>query len=128
MNKTILLYVGIFISAFIVTSCSNEEKNGEQVQIASSVSKTEKMLRFENALKNWFESKGESNSNVLRQNNVQTNLEIENQATILLQELGVSQSKIEAKKAISNDMLVYFTLEEYSKKLSLMYNQNNKLR
>ena len=126
MNKSVLLYVGIFMSALIVTSCSNEEKNVAQVQTVSPVLKTARMLSFESSLKDWYASKGESNSDVLHKNNMQANLEIENQATSLLKEMGVNQTTIDAKKVISNEMLVYFALEEYSKKLSQMYNQNKK--
>jgi len=126
MNKSILFYVGVFMSTLLATSCSNEEKNVDQVQTVSTVLKTAKMLDFESALKDWYESKGESNSIVLHKNKMQADLEIENQATSLLKEMGVSQTSIEAKKVISNDMLVYFALEEYSKKLSQMYNLNKK--
>ena len=114
------------MSALIVTSCSNEEKNVAQVQTVSPVLKTARMLSFESSLKDWYASKGESNSDVLHKNNMQANLEIENQATSLLKEMGVNQTTIDAKKVISNEMLVYFALEEYSKKLSQMYNQNKK--
>lgn len=111
----------------LLLSCSNnEEKNVSPVQTVSSVLKTAKMLDFESALKDWYESKGESNSNVLHKNKMQADLKIENQATSLLKEIGVSQSDIDSKKAISNDNLVYFALEEYSKKLSQMYNLNKK--
>jgi hypothetical protein len=57
MNKSVLLYVGIFMSALIVTSCSNEEKNVAQVQTVSPVLKTARMLSFESSLKIWFNAR-----------------------------------------------------------------------
>ncbi len=127
MNKFKFIFTGVLVSVMLLLSCSNnEEKNVSPVQTVSSVLKTAKMLDFESALKDWYESKGESNSNVLHKNKMQADLKIENQATSLLKEIGVSQSDIDSKKAISNDNLVYFALEEYSKKLSQMYNLNKK--
>lgn len=112
-----------------LSACSNneeEEKSEIQQQVMTPVLKTARMLSFESALKDFYELKADNNSNVLHKNSVQTNLEVENQAISLLKELGVKQTDVDAKKEISNDMLVHFALEEYSKKLSLMYNQNNK--
>ena len=115
------------MSAIFFTSCSkeNDQTNGEQPLATTAVLKTAKMVSFESTLKDWYQSKAENNSN---KSSVQINLEIENQATTLLKEIGVSQTDIDAKKAISNDMLVYFALEQYSNKLSQMYNQKQRAR
>jgi PBP1b-binding outer membrane lipoprotein LpoB len=127
MKKIKIIFTGILISVMLLSSCSNNEEEKSEIQQAMTpVLKTARMLSFESALKDFYESKADNNSNVLHKNSAQTNLEVENQAISLLKELGVKQTDVDAKKEISNDMLVHFALEEYSKKLSLMYNQNNK--
>ncbi|WP_395061728.1 hypothetical protein [Flavobacterium sp.] len=127
MKKLKFIFAGVIMSAIFFTSCSkeNDQTNVEQPQAATAVLKTAKMVSFESALKDWYQSKAENNSN---KSSVQINLEIENQATSLLKEIGVSQTDIDAEKAISNDMLVYFALEQYSNKLSQMYNQKQRAR
>ena len=127
MKKLKFIFAGVIMSAIFFTSCSkeNDQTNGEQPLATTAVLKTAKMVSFESTLKDWYQSKAENNSN---KSSVQINLEIENQATTLLKEIGVSQTDIDAKKAISNDMLVYFALEQYSNKLSQMYNQKQRAR
>ena len=124
MNKIKLIFTGIVVSVMFL-SCSNynDEKTGVQQQAISPVLKTAKMISFEKALKDFYESKAENNSN---KSNAKINLEVQNQAITLLKELGINETEVDAKKAISTDGLVYFALEEYSKKLSQMYNQNKK--
>jgi thiamine biosynthesis lipoprotein ApbE len=128
MNKSVLFCVGIIMSALIVTSCSNssEEKNVEQVQTVSPVLKTAKMLSFEGSLKDWFQSKSENSDSQNKNTKEESNLAIENQSKELLEEIGVSQNVIESKSNISTEMLVSFAMEEYSKKLTAMYNKNKK--
>ena len=111
-------------------SCSNynDEKTEVQQQAISPVLKTAKMVSFEKALKDFYESKATNESGVLNKRTAQTKLEVQNEAITLLQELGTNQNVIEEKKSMSTDGLVYFALEEYSKKLSQMYNQNKKVR
>lgn len=127
MNKSVLLYVGIFMSALIVTSCSNEEKNVAQVQTVSPVLKTARMLSFESSLKIWFNARNDNGTSLAKttaKNNATT--VIEENSKKLLAEMGFDSSIIENKVSDSSEKLVTFTMEEYSKKLTMMYNQNNK--
>ena len=120
---------GFFITTLIFSSCTKNitEENSEVVQIVTPVEKTENMLNFENSLKNWFQSQNEVKENSLsKKTNTNTNLIIENNSKKLLEEIGINQNVIESKSKLSNEELVTFAMEEYSKKLSEMYNQNKK--
>lgn len=129
MNKSVLFYVGVFMSSLIVTSCSNssEEKNVAQVQTVSPVLKTGKMLSFESSLKDYLIAESSKNQGEQNRNSTpKTNLTIENQSKELLEEIGISQNVIESKSNSSTNSLVLFAMEEYSKKLTEMSNQNKK--
>jgi hypothetical protein len=129
MIKSVLFYVGIFMSAFIVTSCSNsnEEKDVTQVQTVSPALKTAKMLSFESSLKEYLITQSSKSQSTLNRNATQeNNLAIEDQSKELLNEIGVSQNVIESKSNISTNSLVLFTMEEYSKKLTEMSNQHKR--
>lgn len=128
MKKSILLCVGIMMSTLSVNSCStsSDELNVEEVQKELPILKTTNMLNFESALKNWYKSKENIDSNTVGENIMEANVEVANKATSLLIEMGVSETTIDEKRIISTDVLVYFTLDEYSNRLSQMYNINNK--
>ena len=85
--------------------------------------KTEKMLHFEGALKDWFKEQAEQPGLSGQKAASPENLAIEVHAVVLLKELGISQSEIDSRKAVSTNQLVHFALQEYSKKLAQMYNQ-----
>ena len=127
MIRLMSFCVGLLVSALVITSCSDSSDATivEPDYTVSTVLKTEKMLNFENALKEWRGSNA-SDAELLGDTARQSKLEIENHAKILLLELGANQSEIDTKNAISTDMLVYFALEEYSKKLSEMYNNGKR--
>ncbi len=122
MKKQILLGLAVFITATTILSCSlaSEEKN-EPIQISTKVVKTEKMLAFEAGLKTWFRSQNLDDT----ESKIAANTAIEIQAKTMLTEIGVSQSKIESKMQQADNTLVVFAIEQYSKKLSSMYNQKN---
>ena len=86
------------------------------------------MLNFEHSLKEWFQSRRESSNDPLaRKASNEANLAIENSSLELLNEIGVTPAGIESKSKNEyyDNQLVSFTLKEYSKKLSELYNQNN---
>jgi hypothetical protein len=125
MKKQILFCAAYLILAVITISCStaNEDKAAIQPQTVNAVMKTEKMLSFESSLKVWFQSRNENGTTTLGK---QSSDAIKSQSKALLTEIGVSQNDIEGKVSVSDDALVMFTLEQYSKKLQEMYNQKNK--
>ncbi len=122
MKKQILLGLAVFITATTILSCSlaTDEKK-EPIQISTKVVKTEKMLAFEAGLKTWFRSQnlGDTESKIMASKTVTL------QAKTMLTEIGVSQSEIESKMQQEENTLVVFAIEQYSKKLSSMYNQKN---
>ncbi len=129
MKKLNFIFTGVFLSVMLLLSCSNNDEKPEiQQEAKSTVVKTARMLSFESALKDFYESKAENNTGVSHKNSTQVNLEVQNQAIALLKELGINQNDVEANKATSNDILVYFALNEYSKRLSQLYNQSEKTR
>ncbi|WP_298150057.1 hypothetical protein [Flavobacterium sp.] len=122
MKRIKLIFTGAIASVLLLSSCSSDEENG--LKENAGAMKTASMLSFESALKKWYASNPGANNDVLPKNDVRVNSEIRNQAVTLLKELGVSASEIDSRKGISDDMFIYFTLEEYSKTLAEQYNQN----
>lgn len=122
MKKQFKLCVGILLSALFVVSCSNNatEKQPEATQAATSVAKTDRMLSFESALKDWMQSKNQSKNAVVNTDQIVT------KSLDLLQEIGVNPNEINSRRSNANDELVLFAMDEYSKKLSAMYNENKK--
>jgi transcriptional regulator of met regulon len=123
MKKQILFCVVILMAVSTVSSCSSptDEKVEVPTQAANLVLKSSRMLIFEASLKEWFRTRDETKSGSLTK---QSSDEIQIQASALLTEIGISQSVIESKTA--ENELVMYALEQYSKKLNEMYNQNRK--
>ncbi len=128
MKKQIL-----FCATFLIyvcsttTSCSTTNDGAEEIQskTENAVLKTEKMLSFESSLKVWFQSRNENGISTLNNQSIDV---IKNQCLELLTEIGVNKNDIESKIKISDDALIMFTLEQYSKKLQEKYNQKNQIR
>ncbi len=123
MKKQFMLCVGILLAALFVVSCSNNATENQPaatqaVTPVTPVAKTAKMLSFETALKDWMQSKNQSKNAVLNTDRIVT------KSLDLLQEIGVNPNEINRRRINANDELVLFTMDEYSKKLRAMYNQN----
>lgn len=120
MKKQFVLCVGILLSALFVVSCSNNatEKQPEATQAVTPVAKTARMLSFESALKDWMQSKNQSKKAIVNTDQIVT------KSLDLLQEIGVNPNEIKSRRSNTNDELVLFAMDEYSKKLRTMYNQN----
>lgn len=123
MKKPILFFFVILLATSTITSCSSttDEKVEMPTTAATLVLKTARMLSFEASLKEWFRTRDEPKSGSLTK---QSSDEIQIQANALLTEIGISQSVIESKT--TENELVMYALEQYSKKLSEMYNQEHK--
>lgn len=126
MKKQILFCATFLILVFsTTTSCSTTNDDAEEIQskTVNAILKTEKMLNFESSLKVWFQSLDENGISTLKNQSIDL---IKNQCLELLTEIGVNKNEIESKIKISDDALIMFTLEQYSKKLSESYQQKNK--
>ena len=61
MNKTKLFFAGIIFTAISLTSCSSNESVVEAPETVE-FAKTTEMLKFENSLKNYFQTKQQTAS------------------------------------------------------------------
>ncbi len=125
MKKSKFIFAVVFATSLLLgISCSSDSVENETApQNKTAVLKTEKMLRFESGLKDWFKVQAEQPASNGQKAASPENVAIEGHAVVLLNELGVSQSEIDSRKAVSTNQLVHFALQEYSKKLAQMYNQ-----
>ena len=123
MKKQILFCVVILMAVSAISSCSSptDEKVEAPTQAATLVLKSSRMISFEASLKEWFRTRDEAKSGSLTK---QSSDEIQIKASALLTEIGISESVIKSKTT-ENELVIY-ALDQYSKKLSEMYNQNNK--
>lgn len=122
MKKQIMFFFAIIMIAQNLSSCSNtSDEKTEPIQLVVPVQKSARMLSFESSLKDWFKSRSEASEIELSNQNSNA---IQIQAKALLSEIGISQSIIDSKTNESE--LVQFTMDEYSRKLSEMYNHNTK--
>lgn len=104
----------------LTISCSNDTEESFEAQNAAlkSVVKTDEMLKFEKEFREWSKSRAENSGESKLDDS-----KIVEQSVILLRTIGVSQNEIEGHKNVSTDKLALFALDQYSKKLSQMYNQ-----
>ena len=79
------------------------------------------MKSFETALQIWMVN--HSNANMEASAKTVGNHEMETAAKNMLSSIGVSETEIASKAAISTDMLVSVSLRKYSEKLTAMYNE-----
>ncbi|MGX7667522.1 hypothetical protein [Flavobacterium pedocola] len=123
MKKTYFFAALLFaaIGTTSISSCSSEETAAQQSKAAVSVEKTDEMLKFENSLKIWMQSKRESGSS----QNVTAEVTelIKKDASELLTSLGKNGAEATGKANPNTDELVRAAIREYSKKLTNMYHQ-----
>jgi hypothetical protein len=124
MKKQFIFFASVVLMTTSITSCSTAtEEKTEPVQVVVPVQKSARMLSFESSLKDWFKSRHEANGGTL---NKKASEAILAPTKALLTEIGIDQNQIENKSKLSEEALVSFAMEEYSKKLTALYNQNNK--
>ncbi|MGL5892194.1 MAG: hypothetical protein ACRC3B_20030 [Bacteroidia bacterium] len=119
MKRTRLLFAGILLSGIVLSSCGKESSVAEKAPATAVFVKTAEMLDFESALKVWMQSKHESslsgNVNSAAKNSA------EKSAKTLLISLGKTDIANNANQ--NTDELVRAAMQEYSRKLTEMYNQ-----
>ena len=116
-----LFFLSVFLIGFV--SCNKSEINTPEnnSQSQGKIIKTPEMKSFETALQIWMVN--HSNTNMEASAKTAGNHEMETAAKNMLSSIGVSETEIASKAAISTDMLVSVSLQKYSEKLTAMYNE-----
>jgi hypothetical protein len=119
MKKTGLLFATGLLAAMLTASCSKETPQAVFPAAPTAVfAKTPEMLGFEAALKKWMQAKQESQVGGIANTAAE---QAEQAANTLLVSIG--KQHMAQKPGISTDELMRTALQEYSKKLTEMYNQ-----
>ena len=121
MRKNKLFTIGVVLLSILLVSCASEEITQKQVRV--EFTKTSEMQNFEKKLRNWHSSKGDDIDLNIKATATE---DIEKATRELLVSLGKTEIEFERKSYRRTDEYVRMAMREYSKKLTEMYNHQNK--